>query len=171
MSSNLSSAYRSKATDLGPWLRLAGWICLVGTVAATGAIITQPQVDGWYVQLVKPDFTPPNWIFGPVWSTLYLMMAVAVWLVSEQPSREENEFAVGMFLCQLTANFFWSLFFFQWHLLAISLLTLCTLWVLVATTLFAFWQRSKPAALLLVPYLAWITFAFALNAEIWRLNS
>lgn len=171
MSSNLSSAYHSRETNLGPWIRLCGWILLVGMVAGSGALITQPQIDGWYARLIQPSFTPPNWVFGPVWTALYLMMAVAVWHVAEQPSRRENEFAIGMFLCQLTANFFWTLFFFEWHLLAISLLTLCTLWVLVATTLFAFWQRSKPAALLLVPYLAWITFAFALNAEVWRLNS
>jgi len=171
MSNNLSSAYHSHESDFGSWGRLAGWILLVGAVAAAGALITESQVASWYAPLAKPNFTPPNWVFGPVWTVLYLLMAIAIWLVTEQYPREENEFAIGMFLCQLTANFFWTLFFFEWHLLAISLLTLCTLWVLVGTTLFAFWQRSKPAALLLVPYFAWISFAFLLNAEIWRLNS
>ena len=151
------------------WLGLVVFVVICFSVAAVGGAITTPQVGNWYANLAKPDWTPPGWIFGPVWSVLYLGMAIAAWLVW----RQEGLASVapwGLFAAQLFLNLAWSWLFFGLRAPGAALLELVLLWMAILATTAVFWRRSKPAGLLLVPYLAWVTFAAALNFAIWRLN-
>ena len=136
----------ARSSSLGRWGRLAGWILLVSLVATSAAVFTQPEIAGWYSTLRKPSFTPPNAVFGPTWTLLYAMMAVAIWMVTEKGGSKENVLAIGIFLAQLTANFLWSLIFFNLHRIGIALLDIGILWILVAATIVVFWQRSRWAA-------------------------
>jgi tryptophan-rich sensory protein len=136
-------------------------------VAGVGGFATAPEILGWNAHLAKPSFYPPNWIFGPVWTLLYAFMAVAAWRVARQ-GRALLELAA--YALQLALNLAWPLIFFGGHLVGAALLEIGLLWLAVAGTLILFWRRDRPAGLLFVPYLAWVSFAALLNAAIWRLN-
>lgn len=150
-----------------PWLILAGFVAVTFGVAAVGGIVTSDSVRSWYPSLVKPTWNPPAWIFGPVWTTLYLMMAVAAWLVWRQAGWCG---ALVWFAGQLTLNATWSPLFFGWHRVDLALVNIVALWVAIVGTLVAFWKVSPLAGGLLVPYLLWVSFATALNFTLWRLN-
>jgi len=122
----------------------------------------------WYAGLDKPPFNPPNWIFGPVWTALYLGMGVAAWRVWRRVGWRAPTF---LFLAQLALNALWSPVFFGAHLLGLAALVLASLVALVALTLRAFWRVDKVAGALFVPYLAWVSFALLLNLALWRLNA
>ena len=140
-----------------------------GAVLA-GSAFTTPSVPEWYDSLIKPSFTPPNWLFGPVWSVLYLAMAIAGWLVWRQ--RESSAtLPLMLFGGQLVLNVLWSILFFELQAPGIALVEILTLWVAIFATLFSIWRISKVAGWLFVPYLAWVSFATILTFEIWRLNS
>ncbi len=143
----------------------------VVAVSVAGSLVTTPNIPTWYAGLAKPGFTPPNWLFGPVWTTLYVMMAYAVWrilsLPKEQPGRTA---AVTAFFVQLALNCLWSFAFFGAHSPAAGLIVIAALIVAILATIRAFWSLDRIAAWLLVPYLAWVTYATALNAAIWHLN-
>jgi tryptophan-rich sensory protein len=148
---------------------LAGFLILVGLAAMVGGWFTSTSVGTWYEQLDKPAFSPPDWVFGPVWTALYLAMAVAAWLVWR---RQEGPKRVGLSLwgIQLVLNATWSALFFGLRAPGIALIELVALAVVIALTIAAFWRSSRPAAGLMAPYLAWVCFAGILNAAIWRLN-
>lgn len=150
------------------WLVLAGFVALCLAVAAFGGWITAASVVDWYPTLNKPEWNPPSWIFGPVWTTLYIMMAVAAWLVWKQGAG--TSFALGLFFAQLALNSLWSILFFGARSPALALLDIAALWVALALTIHAFFKRSKPAGWLLIPYIAWVSFAAVLNFRIWQLN-
>jgi translocator protein len=116
----------------------------------------------------EASFNPPSWVFGPVWTVLYIMMGVAAWLVWRQGG--DITLALWLFFIQLTFNFLWSFLFFNLHRVDLALIDITVLWISIAATLYAFWQVDVRAGLLLVPYLAWVSFASLLNASIWRLN-
>ena len=125
----------------------------------------------WYAGLIKPTWNPPNWIFGPVWTVLYIMMAVAAWLVWRAKGWKGAGFALQLFIAQLIANALWSYCFFGLQKPFIALLDILVMWLLILATIIAF-SRIKPlAAGLLVPYFLWVSFAAFLNFTIWRLNS
>ena len=124
----------------------------------------------WYAMLHKPSWTPPAWLFGPAWTLLYISMAVAAWLVWREGGWRPNRVALGLFLLQLLFNGMWSPLFFRLHCPGLALVDSALIWLALAATLLAFWRVSVPAGVLLVPYLAWVTFATALNFAIWRLN-
>lgn len=149
------------------WLALALWIA-VTFLAATAGAIAPP--DGWYAQLVKPSWNPPSWVFGPVWTTLYLMMAVAAWLVWKETGWQRGRRPLGLYLAQLVLNFFWTIVFFGLHRPGAALVEIAVLWVLIVLTAMAFFRVRRLAGALLVPYLAWVSFASVLNFELWRLN-
>lgn len=153
-----------------PILALAGFIALTLAVSAIGARATLPEIPGWYAQLAKPSFTPPNWVFGPVWTTLYILMAIAAWLVwrTQAPARTR---ALTIWGAQLVLNLAWSLLFFGAHRIGLALADVVLLMLAIAATILAFWPLSRVAALLLVPYLAWVGYASALTFAIWRLNT
>ncbi len=148
---------------------LVGW--LVATVA-TGALgaMGSASAGSFYGELAQPSWAPPGWLFGPVWSVLYVLMAVAAWLVWRKRGFRGAPVALSLFVAQLLANALWSWLFFAWHQGALSLVEIIVLWLLIAATIQAFWRLNRLAALLLLPYLAWVSFATALTAALWRLN-
>lgn len=138
--------------------------------AGIGAAATVTSVRGWYQTIAKPAWNPPDWIFGPVWSTLYFMMAVAVWLVWRRTGWQAGKKSIIWFLVQLGLNICWSAIFFGLHLPGLAFIEIAILWLAIAMTINLFRTHSKLAAGLMMPYIAWTTFAAILNASIWWLN-
>jgi len=140
----------------------------VGTIAG---FATAGETSGnWFITLNKPWFQPPNWLFGPVWTTLYIMMGIALFLVWKQAASKERNIAIGIFMVQLALNFLWSFIFFKWHMVDLALADIILLWMMILFTIFRFAKFSKVAAWLLVPYISWVSFATILNFAILRLN-
>jgi tryptophan-rich sensory protein len=149
------------------WLALVVLIVVCFAIAGLGGMATTPSIPNWYAGLAKPSWTPPSWLFGPVWSVLYLGMAVAAWLVW----RKGNALVpMALFAVQLAFNLAWSWLFFGLHSPGAGFVDIILLWAAIAATLIAFWQQSPVAGMLFVPYLAWVSFAAVLNFAIWRLN-
>ena len=139
--------------------------------AALGGLVSGGAGDPWYVEIAKPPFTPPGFVFGIVWPVLYVMMALSAILFRRKVGRFENAgSAFGLFFFQLALNAAWSVLFFFFHRPVWSMIDLVALWVTILTLFLEFWPRSKWAALLLVPYLLWSTFAAYLNGGIILLN-
>ncbi|RUV46631.1 MAG: tryptophan-rich sensory protein [Mesorhizobium sp.] len=141
----------------------------VAAAAIAGNLATIPNVPTWYAHLTKPSFNPPNWVFAPVWTTLYLMMAYAFYRVLKA-NADWISFAVAIFLIQITLNAAWSWVFFSFHNPRGGLVVITLLWLAIVLTILAFWQIDPTASMLLWPYLLWVSFAAALNWEIDRLN-
>ncbi len=139
--------------------------------AAIGAALTAGPVSEWYPTIRKPSWTPPDWLFGPVWSLLFLLMAVSAWLVWCRASILEARWGLGLFLGQLVLNAGWSGLFFALRSPGIAFAEILVLWAAITATIFSFVRVSPVAAALLVPYLLWVTYATALNAAIWWMNS
>lgn len=141
-----------------------------------GSVFTAPAIPAWYATLVKPELSPPNWIFGPVWTTLYIMMGVAVWLTwnrrdhASPATKRKIHLAIGIFIVQLILNTLWSIIFFRFQNPRLALAEIILLWLAIAATIFSFAKISKPAAWLLVPYIFWVSFATYLTYAIWTLN-
>ena len=146
---------------------LLGWLLAAFAAAALGAVASVDAAS-FYAQLSKPSWAPPAWVFGPVWSTLYALMGVAAWLVWRSPG--SNKVALGLFGAQLAANALWSWLFFAWHRGALAALEVLVLLALIVATIEAFSRTSRLAALLLVPYLLWVSFASVLTWTVWRSN-
>lgn len=151
-------------------LGLVGWVVLCLGVAALSGWATVEGVRTWYPTIAKPSWTPPSWLFGPVWTALYAAMGVAAWRVWRIGGIRAASGALGLFVVQLAVNGLWSPIFFAWHRLGLATLDIGLLWLLILATIAAFRRHDRVAALLLVPYLAWVTFASALTFAIWRLN-
>lgn len=151
------------------WLPLLCWLAVVAAVALAGSTATLPNIPPWYAGLAKPSFTPPNAVFGPVWTVLYIMMAVAVWRVG-LTSGQSRRRAIGWFVLQLVLNALWSPVFFGLHAPLSGLVIILALLAALAATTVAFWRIDRVAGLLLAPYLAWVCYATALNAAIVTLN-
>lgn len=153
---------------MNEWLALAIAVGVCFGAAALGSWATVGGLREWYPALRKPSWNPPNAIFGPVWSALYLAMAVAVWLVWR--SGGDGTLALWVFAAQLALNVAWSVVFFGQRKVNAALVAIVGLWVAIATTTVVFWSIDPLAGALLVPYLAWVTFAAILNGAIARLN-
>lgn len=149
-------------------LGLLGW-CGLSLAVMLFAALFQP--GEWYAALAKPAWTPPNWLFGPVWLCLYVMMAVAAWLVWRRRGFAGARAALGCYLFQLALNAAWSWIFFGEHRMGVGFANLAVLWAAIVATAGLFGKHNRVAALLLVPYLLWVTYATALNFAVWRLNS
>ena len=143
-------------------------ICL--GAAGLGSILNMPSLRSWYQALQKPSWTPPNWAFAPVWTILYLSMAVAAWLVWRQAGFSRATVPLTLFLIQLALNVLWSGLFFRMRLPGTAFFEVVLLWVFILSTAVAFRPISPIASWLMVPYLGWVTFAAALNGAIWRMN-
>lgn len=150
-------------------LGLLGWLLAALAAGSVGAIASA-RAAIFYGQLSQPSWAPPAWLFGPIWSVLYVFMAVAAWLVWRDRGFKGARVALWLFVIQLIANALWTWLFFGLHLGAISMAEIVVLWLLIAATIFSFWPHHRLAALLLAPYLAWVSFAAALNLSLWRLN-
>ena len=124
----------------------------------------------WYAGLDKPSWNPPSSVFAPVWSTLYVLMGIAAWLVWRKAGFAGARVALGLFALQLVLNGLWSYLFFGAHQPGVALVEIVVLWLAILATTAGFWRVSVPAGMLLLPYLAWVGFAAALNFQLWRLN-
>lgn len=147
-------------------LLVAFAICFA--VAGIGAVF---EPDAWYAQLVKPTWNPPNWVFPPIWTALYAMMAIAAWMVWHRAGLGGAPAALALFAVQLALNGAWSWLFFGLHLPGLALADIVLLWLALAATLLAFARVRRLAGILLLPYLVWVSFAGALNFALWRLNA
>jgi tryptophan-rich sensory protein len=152
-------------------LILAAFLACCFVAAGVGAAVTTPGLDDWYVALQKPSWTPPNWVFSPVWSVLYVLMAVAAWLVWRQRGWSRAGGELSLFGGQLFLNVLWSWLFFGLRNPAAAFGEIVVLWAVIAATLVAFWRVSALAGGLLVPYFVWVSFAAILNFSIWQMNS
>ena len=139
-------------------------------IGFTSGFFTASGVNEWYTTLNRPSFNPPNWLFGPVWTTLYILMGISLYLVWKQPASDARNAAIWIFALQLTLNFFWSIIFFYWHQIGIALIEIIVLWVLILLMIYRFYHINPTAAWLNIPYLLWVSFATVLNAAYWKLN-
>lgn len=154
----------------GPGLAaLAAFVGLCLVVGAVGGAVTATSVGTWYAGLAKPGFNPPNGVFGPVWTALYVMMAVAAWRVWRAGAPVRGR-ALGLWGAQLALNLAWSCLFFGLRAPGPALAEIAVLWAAIAATMLAFRRLDRFAAWLMAPYLAWVSFAAVLNYEVWRLN-
>ncbi len=153
------------------WLALFGFIVLSQMAGLIGSLFTMPAIDGWYAALARPELAPPNWVFAPVWTTLFVFMGIAAFIVWRKGT-ERREVKVGLkiFFLQLVLNTLWSIIFFGLQSPGAAFVEILFLWVAILATIVAFAKVSRPAAWLLAPYLAWVSFAAYLNFMIWRLN-
>ena len=146
-------------------------IAIPVAVGAISGFFTATGVESWYQTINKPSWNPPGWIFAPVWTTLYIMMGVALFLVWKSDSSDIlKKTAITLFAIQLVLNFFWSFIFFDQHQIGWALVEIIVMWIFILLTIFAFGNVSKLAAWLLVPYISWVSFATILNYTIWKLN-
>ena len=151
------------------WRGLIVWLLITLAAGALGALATR-DARAFYGGLVKPAWAPPGWLFGPVWTTLYVMMGVAAWLVWRNAGWAGATGALSLFVAQLVCNAAWSWFFFAWRRGALAFADIVILLILIVATLIAFGRVHRLAAVLLVPYLAWVTFATVLTHAVWRAN-
>ena len=151
--------------------KLFASIILPQAAGLIGSLATIPAITSWYKTLVKPPFNPPNWLFGPVWTILYILMGVALYLVWDKGLKKKGvREAFWLFIAHLAVNAGWSVVFFGLHTLLGGLIVLIALWVLIAVLIKKFYAIDKSAAYLLVPYMVWVTFAGILNTALWLLN-
>jgi len=156
--------------DRESWISLVPFIVACFAGAGIGSFFTSTSVNTWYAQLRKPEWTPPNWIFGPVWITLYVLMAISAWLVWRSAEWSSVRFALTLFFIQLVLNTLWSVVFFGLRKVGPAFGEVLLLWMMIVATTVAFLRVSLLAAWLLIPYLAWVAFASYLNFRIWQLN-
>ncbi|MDZ4071182.1 MAG: TspO/MBR family protein [Sediminibacterium sp.] len=151
-------------------IKLISSIALCVLLGSVGGLVTVNEIPNWYATLNKPSFNPPNWLFGPVWTTLYVLMGISVYLIWKQPVSKERNKALQLFILQFILNFCWSFIFFGLHATGWALIEMIALWILILLSILYFAKHSKTAAWLLVPYISWVSFALLLNAAIWKLN-
>lgn len=142
--------------------------CLI--IGAIAGLFTSSSIESWYSKLNKPSFNPPNWIFGPVWTLLYVLMGISVYLVWTSESVSGSSLAITLFLIQLLLNFLWSFLFFYFKNPFIAFIEILLLLVMIIVTTIQFYPISTTAALLFIPYILWVSFATILNFSIWWLN-
>jgi tryptophan-rich sensory protein len=154
-----------------PWLAAVVIFLATFAVAGLGGWATSASVGTWYQTISKPSWTPPDWIFGPVWTALYALMALAAFLVWRTGDWPTIPLPLCLYAVQLALNLAWSLIFFGLRSPGLAAIEIIVLWVAIGATLMSFWRRSRLAGLMLAPYWAWVTFAAVLNIAIWRLNT
>jgi translocator protein len=152
------------------WLVLAGFVVICFAAAGIGSLLTSRSVGTWYQQLNKPPWTPPDSVFGPVWTALYLLMAVSAWLVWVRAGLAKSHTALSVFFAQLALNVLWSALFFAMRNPAAALGEIAVLWVVILATAVLFWRIRPLSGWLMLPYLLWVSFAGFLNFSIWNMN-
>jgi tryptophan-rich sensory protein len=152
-------------------IKLVISVALPLAVGGLSGYATARGVSTWYPTLVKPSFNPPAWVFGPVWTVLYIMMGVAAFLVWRRGFDADGvRIALGVFAVQVALNGVWSILFFGMHEPGWALVEILVLWMAIGTTVFLFWRVAPSAGVLLLPYWMWVSFATLLNASLWWLN-
>jgi translocator protein len=151
-------------------LELALSIFIAEAAGAVGSLFTVPAISGWYATLARPALAPPNWVFGPVWTTLFALMGTAAYMVWRLRREHRARIALCVYAAQLVLNVLWSALFFGLRNPGAALVEIAALWVAIALTAVLFYRVSRGAAYLLLPYLMWVSFAAYLNWQIWLLN-
>lgn len=151
---------------------LIGSVVLCFIAAALGSLVTITGTDSWFMtELIKPEWQPPSYLFGPVWTVLYLLMGIALALILAQGAeRREVRVVAGVFGVQLVLNVLWSYLFFGWQMIGAAAVEIILLWIVIGVTMYLFYRIQPAAAYLLIPYIAWVTFAAILTVTIWTLN-
>ena len=139
-------------------------------LGALASLFTSEAVPEWYETLNRPSFNPPNWLFGPVWTILYILMGISLFLIWKQSANKERNLAIVVFLLQLALNFAWSFIFFSFNMIGFALIEIILLWISIIVMLVLFYRIKPMAAYINIPYLIWVTFATILNASFYLLN-
>jgi tryptophan-rich sensory protein len=151
-------------------IKLVASILLPHAVGVTAAIFTTEAIPGWYATLNQPSFNPPNWVFGPVWTTLYTILGISLFMIwNLEPGKKRNQ-AIGVFMVQMLLNFGWSFLFFHFKMIGVALIEIVALWIMIVVMLVRFYKLKPLAAYINIPYLLWVTFATVLNAAYYFLN-
>jgi len=164
-----SSPFAGEPSGIRVWVGLLVFLILTFGVNGLGGLITYPNLAEWYNRLNKPDWTPPNWVFGPVWNTIFLLTAISAWLVWRR--RGISGAWIWAFTAQLGFNLLWSVVFFGMRRPDLALFVILLVWASVAAMTVSFWRVRPIAGLMILPYLAWVSYAAPLNFFIWRLNA
>jgi len=151
-------------------LKLIAAIALPLALGAFAGMFTSRAVPEWYASLNQPTFNPPNWIFGPVWTVLYILMGFSAFLIWKLPASPARNFALTIYLVQLLLNFGWTFLFFYFKTIGLALIEIVLLWTAILVMILLFHRLRPPAAWINLPYLLWVTFATVLNAAYYRLN-
>lgn len=151
-------------------LKLIIAILLPMVVGGFSGFLTANSINDWYATLNQPSFNPPNWVFGPVWTTLYLIMGISLFRIWRLPVSKERNKAIGIFALQMTMNFFWSLIFFKWHSIGLALVEIILMWLMIAAMIHHFRKLDAAAGYMNIPYLLWVSFASVLNGAYFILN-
>jgi len=152
------------------WGRLIFSIILAQLAGIIGSLATTPNIATWYSTIIKPSFSPPNYLFGPVWIILYTLIGIAFYLVWQSTNSDKKRIAMKLFIIQLILNSLWSIIFFRFHNIPFAFIEIIFLWLAIIGTTIYFFKVSKPAGWILIPYLLWVTFAAILNYSIMILN-
>ncbi len=150
--------------------KLAASLLLPLSVGALAGMFTSQAVPTWYATLNRPSFSPPNWIFGPVWTILYVLLGISFFLIWKQETAKARDLAIKVFLIQMLLNFAWSFLFFYFNLIGAALIEIILLWISIALMIYLFYKIKPFAAYLNIPYLLWVSFAAILNAGYYFLN-
>jgi tryptophan-rich sensory protein len=151
-------------------LKLILCLAIPLAIGSISGIATAAGIKSWYLTLNKPFFNPPNYLFGPVWTLLYLLMGISIYLILQTPKTDMRKKAIIIFCVQLGLNFLWSFLFFKFQLVGIAFIEILLIWASILTMILTFYKLNKTAALLQIPYLLWVSFASILNGAIWWLN-
>ena len=152
------------------WLKLFASLLVCQLAGGIGSVFTFPNITSWYATLNKPAFNPPNWLFAPAWTTLFILMGLALYLVWERGGWKANKLPITVFGIQLLLNILWSVLFFGLQNPLAAFVEIIFLWIAILGTIMLFYRVEKTAAYLMVPYICWVTFAALLNYSIWLLN-
>lgn len=151
------------------WWKLIVSVVVCQLAGGIGSLFTAPNITGWYGTLQKPSFNPPNWIFGPVWTTLFVLMGISLYLIWNSKSPKKN-IAITVFGVQLGLNVLWSVLFFGMQNPFLAFCEIILLWVAILASMILFWPIAKKTTWLLLPYILWVSFASILNFTLWQLN-
>ena len=149
--------------------KLSVSILLPLIIGGISGYYTTSNIQSWYVTLIKPSFNPPNYLFGPVWTSLYIIMGISFYMIWSSTKSNKNKL-IGIYLFQLVLNFLWSFIFFKYHAIGIAAIEIVFLWLSILTMIIMFYKNNKWAAFINIPYLLWVSFASVLNISIYLLN-
>ncbi len=152
------------------FIKLCLCILIPLSVGSISGILTASKTETWYKMLNKPFFNPPNYLFGPVWTLLYVLMGISFYMILQSTENENRRLAISIFVFQLILNFLWSFLFFKFQLLGTAFSEILLLWCSIISMIYIFYRINKTAAVLQIPYLLWVSFASILSGSIWWLN-
>jgi translocator protein len=155
---------------MNKYLKLICCILFTLSIGAISGIATSSGINNWFMELNKPFFNPPNYLFGPVWTVLYLLMGISFFMVLQSPKTAFKRKAIIIFIIQLTLNFLWSFLFFKFQWIGIAFIEIILIWISILAMIIMFNKVNRTAALMQIPYLLWVSFATVLNGAIWWLN-